>query len=439
MVQFIQGLFRRRYFLLQATALLLWLVLEFADYGTGALYALMHRPLTNAAGSRLNDLIAGAPPPGPMRLSRGERERQAQRIAAAFGGNPPKHDTLGDLRYLYQTKKGSLCDWRPSNVAADPKECNDLADASPLFLKLLARVHPKFETLYLREVTGNKGERVVFAFFVGTNDKPQILVDLSRASSLNWNTGKGFVLKAYSGDGLGEIALGKPIDGNAMFVVDDPGALPRRDRSCAVPACLARLLVYGYKLGTVDSLGRPVTDNLAEISLDEPLEQRFKLFAAIRGEVYAAAPVANLDMAFKPDKFSVTVFEMARLKRKLDAAMGAGTTDRARFSPYGYHVAFGTVFGFALDGKLYTIWDGGTPYKSLGTDAMVFHIGQGSSSRAIDGVRSADGVHVLAYPGNTTPDKRTSLVVRKAIEPTGKPWSEFADFPVLFTLRARRN
>jgi hypothetical protein len=34
---------------------------------------------------------------------------------------------------------------------------------------------------------------VIFAFFVGTNGKPQILVELSRASSLTWDTGKGFV------------------------------------------------------------------------------------------------------------------------------------------------------------------------------------------------------------------------------------------------------
>ena len=148
MIQFDQGLFRRRYLLLQATALLLWLALEIAGYGTGALHSLLHRPLTNAAGSRLVDLFTGAPPPGPMRLSRSERDRQARRIEAAFGGNPPKHDTLGDLRFLYQPKKGSLCDWRPSNVAADPKECNELASATPLFLSLLAHVHPKSDTLY---------------------------------------------------------------------------------------------------------------------------------------------------------------------------------------------------------------------------------------------------------------------------------------------------
>ena len=36
MVQFVEGLFLRRYWLLQATALLLWLVLEIAGSGTGA-------------------------------------------------------------------------------------------------------------------------------------------------------------------------------------------------------------------------------------------------------------------------------------------------------------------------------------------------------------------------------------------------------------------
>ena len=249
MIQFVQGLFRRRYWLLQATALLLWFALEIAGYGTGALYSLLNRPLTNAAGSRLIDLIAGSPPPGPMRLSRSERDSQAKRIEAAFGGNPPKHDTLGELRFLYQPKKGSLCDWRPSNVVADPKECNDLASATPLFLSLLARVHPKSEILYLRQVTGNQGEPVIFAFFIGTNGKPQILIDLSRANSLKWDINKGFVLKAYSGDGLGAIALGKPVDGNAVFVVNDPGALPRRDRNCSAVACFARLLVLRIPAG----------------------------------------------------------------------------------------------------------------------------------------------------------------------------------------------
>ncbi len=103
--------------------------------------------------------------------------------------------------------------------------------------------------------------------------------------------------------------------------------------------------------------------------------------------------------------------------------MGVGTTDRARFSPYGYRVAFGTVFGFALDGKHYPIWDGGTSYKSLGPDTMVFHIEQHSSSRAVGGVLSADGVYVLPYPGNSTGEKSARLVIHKANEPTDKHWS----------------
>lgn len=432
MHQAIQTLFRRRYGLLQFVAITFWLILEIAGYGTGALQALFHRPLTNTGGWRFNDLIAGAPPQGPIRLSKSERDAQGQRIATAFGANVPKHDTLPELRFLYQPKSG-LCDWRAVNVAGDAMKCNDLKSATPLFLALLRHTHPKTETLILREVAGYKGDQVTVAFFVGANGKPQILIDLSRVSSTTWDMGKGFVLKAYGGKGLSEIPLGMPVDGERLYVVADPGAMPRRDPSCASAGCSARLLLYGYAPGTTDSLGRPVTRNLADIVLDEPLEQRFKLFAAVRGE-NGPAPVATLDTSYQPKSFAVTQFEMVHLRSKLDGVMGDGATDRALFSPIGYHVAFGTVYAFALDGRLHLIWDGGTPHRSLGTDAFVFRL----AGKTISPLGNARGLYVL--PLSSTPAK---LTVQKAIEPNSKPWSEFDDFlslirPIEAALKERR-
>ena len=422
MTQMIQRLLQRRYLLLQGIAVAIWLVIEIAGYGTGVLSALFHRPLTNTGSWRVGDVIFGSPPLGPHRLSKAERDAQAQRIAAAFGADIPKHDTLPDLRFLFQPRS-SLCDWQSSNVAGDAMNCNDLKGASPLFLALLRHVHPKTETVILREITGHKNDRVVIAFFNGASGKPQILFDLSHVSTDAWDTDKGFVLKAYGGKGLGEIALGQPVDGQRIFVVDDPGTLARRNPACATQGCFARLLVYGYKPRATDSLGRPVTGNLADIELDAALEQRLTLFAAVRNEKLSPAE-AKLDTSFKPDKFAVTTFEMTHLRGKLDAAMGAGTTDRALFSPFGYRVAFGTVYAFALDGRIHLIWDGGTPHRSLGTDAFVFRF----ASKAIAPVGNARGLYVL--PIFSTP---TKLTVHKAIEPNGKPWSDFDDFAPLIT------
>lgn len=427
MVRIVQTLFQRRYLLLQVIAVGFWLIIEIAGYGTGALQALLHRPLTNTGGIRLNDLIAGAPPPGPHRLTKAERDAQAQRITTAFGSAAPKHDTLPGLRHLYQPKSG-FCDWRADNVAGDVFACNDLKNATPLFLALLRHVHPKTETLFLREVAGPKGDRVTYAFFIGSSGRPQILLDVSRVSDTSWDLGRGFVLKAWSGSGLGEIALGAPADGNRLFVIDDPGSLPRRDPGCAGPGCFARLLLYAYEPGTTDSLGKPVTGNLADVLIDEALEQRFRLFAAVLGKP-VAGEVAQLDTSYKPEKFAVTTWHMAHLRPKLDAAMGARPADRALFSPFGWHVAFGTVYGFALDGRLHLVWEGVTPHHSLGTDAFVFRLEQGASSLLLPITGKARGVYVLRLPNAPGAGR---LVVHKATQPTGKPWSEFEAFGELF-------
>jgi hypothetical protein len=102
------------------------------------------------------------------------------------------------------------------------------------------------------------------------------------------------------------------------------------------------------------------------------------------------------------------------------------------FSPFGFHVAFGSVYGILLDGRLYTIWDGGAPHASLGTDKFVFHIRAARKLTEITGVRSSRGVHIIPFPVGATTGQVT-LTVHKFIEQQGEPWSEFSDFEAVFT------
>jgi hypothetical protein len=433
MLSRLQDLLRRKFILSQLVVLLVWFVIELAGYGTGLLAYIARHPLTNTDGFHINDLWLGSAPPGPVRLSRAERAAVAARIGNAFGGNPPKHTTLAELRWMYALKPGSLCVWRGGNVASDPAECNRIERAHVVFTTLLKVMHPKTEVLMLEEARSNKGDVALFAFFVGIRGKPQILVDLSRVRPDVWDKSQGFLLKAYHGNGLTEIPLGTDVNGQQMFIVDDPGAFDRRTPSCSASNCMAQLLLYGFGTdASVDSLGKRTSRNLTEIALSEALEQRFKLFAAVMNQQQAPTPKATYDKTFKPRKFGVTVFDTALLKRKLDEALGAGASERAVFSPFGFHVAFGSVYGILLDGRLYTIWDGGAPHASLGTDKFVFHIRAARKLTEITGVRSSRGVHIIPFPVGATTGQVT-LTVHKFIEQQGEPWSEFSDFEAVFT------
>ena len=185
-------LLRRRYIVFQMVAVAIWLALELSGYGFGVLDGIFRRPLTNADRSGVGNLLSGAPPLGPVRLSRAERSALQQRLTASFAGAPPKHVQLSDLKSMYVLKPGSRCDWRGSNVASDPKECNQLKEATPLFQALLASMHPKTEALMLEELRGYKGDAITIAFFLGRSGKPQILFDLSRVNGEKWNHAKGY-------------------------------------------------------------------------------------------------------------------------------------------------------------------------------------------------------------------------------------------------------
>lgn len=427
------ALLKTRYISLQLCALGLWLIFELTGYGTGVLGYLARRDVTNADGWHISNLWRVAPPPGPVRLTQAERAAVASRISAAFNGNPPKHATLSEMRFIYQPR-GGLCDWRGANIASDPKECNSLKRADPLFAALLAVMHPKTEILQWEEVTSDKGDRILIAFFAGTGGKPQMLLDLTAIRRDHWDLDKGFVLKAWHGKGLTTLTLGPEVGGSGslMFLIDDPNGFPRRDPKCANSGCLARLLVYGFdRTEARDSLGKPVLRNLADVVLNETLEQRHRLLAAALGTQVAKSQETVPVDAWQNDKFGVTKFETIHLQRKLDAILGAGATGRGMFSPFGYRVAFGTVYGFALDGAHYVIWDGGTPYKSLGTDQMLFRLLDRGTTREVKDVRSAGGVHVLALPQSWR-TKGLQLTVHKAIQPDGKPWSWFSEFNEIF-------
>ncbi len=418
----------QRYFVaLQIIAVLFWLGLELAGYGFGLLDGLLQRRLTNAETPRgIGGLVSRAPP-GPVRLTRGEREALRSRLAATFGASPPKHTTLSDLRWMYELKSGSLCDWRGSNVASDAVECNRLTRTTPFFQALLAAMHPKTEMLMLEEITGRKGDQVLAAFFLGSNGKPQILFDLSRVDTRHWDAAKGFKLKAYHGGGLSEIALGEPINRDArVYRIDDPGKLARRRADCHQVHCMAVLLLYGHDhQGYRNTEGVLATDNLADIAITADLERRFDLFAAALG-TGMPAPAVVAPVPYRIERFGVTKFETVKLERKLLALLGADAASRVLYSPYGYDVAFGRVFGIMLDGSFYALWDGGPGYASLGTDRMVFDVIESGKRRRLDNVRSAGGVYLLPHSGPAP------IEVRKFIAQDGEPWSSFAGFDELF-------
>ena len=203
--------------------------------------------------------------------------------------------------------------------------------------------------------------------------------------------------------------------------------MSRRDATCEQPACFARLLIYGYNFeGFRTAATKELsTDNLADIVVDTNIEKRFALYAAILGKPLAA-PKVKLDQSYKPERTAITNYHTVHLKRDLDAAMGAGATARALFSPMGYLVPFAKIIAFRLDGKQYLIWDGGTPYPSLGTDAFVFHWKRGNTLEPVTPIGHSGGVWVLPLPPPQA--KMPMLIVHKSIQPTGKPWSWFSDY-----------
>ncbi|MEQ1717093.1 MAG: hypothetical protein ABL907_14085 [Hyphomicrobium sp.] len=432
-------LLRRRYIAFQMVAVVFWIALELSGYGFGVLDGLFRRPLTNADRSGIGNLLSGAPPPGPIRLSRPERTALQERLTARFAGAPPKHVVLADLKSMYALKPHSLCDWRGSNVASDPKECNQLKEATPLFQALLASMHPKTEALMLEEVRGYKGDAIKIAFFLGRSGKPQILFDLSRVNGEKWNHAKGYLLKAYHGTSLTELALGKEQAwGDRIFLIDDPGRLNPRPGSCGAAGCPALLLLYGYDHQNFrDTEGKLSTQNLVDLTIGGDLEQRFDLFAALLGQKVTVPP-ALPPVAFEQERFGVTKFETIHLDRKIEAVFGAGAAARVVYSPVAYRVAFGTVLGVALDGKLYTLWNGGPGYAELGTDRFVFDIIENGKTRRLDDVKGGGGVYALPYSG-TAGGANVRLEVRKFIDQAGKPWSEFSDFGAVFgPLRTRQ-
>ena len=417
---------RENYIGLQLWALVIYLVVDACGFGLGIFAHIANRPLANTGKFHIGNLFVGAPPIGPIRLTHTERAAANARIAAAFAGAPPKTKQLAEMLSFYRPKN-VLCVWKPDNIAMEAKDCNDLANAHPFYLALLGAMHPKAERLLYVITTGYKGDEVVVAFFPGKNGKPKILIDLTGVNGARWNRSLGYRLKVYSGQGVAEVSLKGAAQGSNILLIDDPGELTRRDATCEQPNCFARILLYGYNFeGFRNAATKELsTDNLADIVIDLDLEKRFALYAAILGKP-VATPKVKLDMSYKPEKTAVTSYHTVHLKRDLDAAMGAGTTDRALFSPMGYLVPFARIVAFRLDGKQHLIWDGGTPYPSLGTDAFVFHWKRGSTLEPVTPIGHSGGVWVLPVPPPQA--KMPMLVVHKSIQPTGKPWSWFSDY-----------
>lgn len=432
MVHALLEILRRRYLILQALALVLWLVLDIAGYGFGFIDALLRRPMTNADAGGISTLFGNSPPAGPVRLSRNDRTALQQRLRTKFGETPPKHVQLADLKSMYSLKQRSLCDWRGSNVAADPKECNQLANATPLFRALLSAMHPKTEVLMLEQLRGYRGDPIAIAFFVGRAGRPQILFDLSRVNTNHWATAKGFQLKAYHGKGLTDLPLGKELSvGHGLFLIDDPGHLERRRGMCGTPTCPAEFLLYGIDHQNLrDTAGKPVTQNLVDIAITGDIEKRFDLFSALL-DASIALPAPLPAQPYQVERFAVTKFNTVHLGRKIDAIFGPGASARVLYSPVGYRVAFGSVFGISLDGQLFTLWDGGTGYASLGTDRFVFDILERGKSRRLGDVKSQAGLYALPYSGFPADGKMT-LEVRKLTAQADAPWSTFESFTDLF-------
>lgn len=432
--------FLRSYIGWQIAAFIIWIGIELAGYGFGVLDALFRRPLTNAEGRRPLDLVVGAPPAGPMRLTRDEQAAVAKRLSDTFGASIPKHDQLADLQVFYQLAPGSLCDWkRGTNIAFDPKECNKLASSDPFFLGLLQNMHPKTQHVFWREAKASSGGTIQVGFFIGLKGKPQILFDFSRVGPGNFDLSRGFPMLVHHAGGTGstDFDLGQPLGiGARLYLIDDPGTFPRRNASCDQPACFARIHLYAYLGdGTGDSMGRPVRRNLADVALDADLERRFAFYAALQGKAAPASTAARIETKYEITDFAVTRYELAMLKRKFDEAMGDGAFERAVFAPVAYHVAFGKVFGIRLDGKFYVIFEAAISNARLGTDKPTFRLADGRTSTLVEGVKSAREVHVLPYPGAGTAKSGTRLLVFKANAPdgtAGAPWSEFDRFDKLF-------
>lgn len=418
---------RSKYVALQIWALVIYLVFDACGLGLGILKHIFNRPLTSTGKFHIGDLIVGTPPPGPNRLGNTERAKVADRISVAFAGAPPAYKILSDMTAHYQLKDAALCFFRGANIARAPADCNALSSASRFYLTLLRVMHPRTEVLLYQTTTGYKGDSVAVAFFPGTNGKPKILIDLTHVRDDKWNTSLGFKLKAYSGDGVAEISLKGAEQATGIYLINDPGVLTRRDASCERPACFARLLLYGHDYQGFRNAATGVlsTNNLADIAIDTHVEKRFALYAAALDKP-ATAPKVALDMSYKPSRTAITNSHILHLTRDLDAAMGAGTTGRALFSPIGTHVPFGTVSGFALDGKTHLIWDGGAPHANLGTDNFVFHWKTGTTLDPVTPIAHARGVWVLPPPPRQL--KKPMLIIHKSIQPTGRPWSWFADF-----------
>lgn len=280
MLSFLFKCLRRGFVFLQIIALLYWFGLELAGSGTGILAALFHHRLTNADGFKIGDLLNGSPPPGPFRLTPSDRALTERRITDAFAGAPPKHTTLGEMRWLYQPKEGGLCWMKQSSKDFDPTPCNALEQAHPLFTALLSAMHQKTEVLMWEEVRGRRGDLAFFAFFIGRSGKPQILVDLSRVSTDTWDVDQGFVLKVYHGGLLTELKLGEELSGHGLrrYLVDDPGVMLEGEDTCN-GRCKPMLLVYGTEQPDRRKvIGR---NNILELVVTPDLEKRLMLFRAV--------------------------------------------------------------------------------------------------------------------------------------------------------------
>lgn len=419
----------RKYVALQMVVLLLWLGVEATGLGPGLLAA-----LTDAEGWHLRDVLGAPAPPGPIRLDYEERRAAVARLERAFGGQVPQHIELAEMGWHYELAPGALCAWqRRQNIAFDRRACNRLTKATPIFAQLLQAMHPRTQHLYWEEAAAKGGGSVRIAFFVGIAGKPQILIDLSRVSSATWDLGQGVTMKAAHGGGTGatEIPLGAALSGG-VHIIEDPGSFQRRE-PCDKVGCLARLILYGIAADdTRDSMGRPARKVIADMALTPALERRFAFFAALLDAPTATAPVARVETKFKVESFAVTELQLVPLQRKLDAALGAGSFERARFAAIGYYVAFGKVLGLALDGSHYLIWDGGPPHPSLGTDRFVFCWNTGGQRTPISDVRRADGLYALPVAPSRATGTDLSLTVHKAIDADGRPWSEFEDMASLF-------
>ncbi len=95
------------------------------------------------AGFRLNDIWNGAPPRGPQRLDRKERDTLAHRISTAFPAGLRKALMLSEAKWAYELDGGELCHWRGRNIAADRQECNRVRSARPGSWRCCARCMPR--------------------------------------------------------------------------------------------------------------------------------------------------------------------------------------------------------------------------------------------------------------------------------------------------------